>query len=364
MRVFRLAYTGDFLNAQGRYAYGEGGFSLFAGVPYLTWRFLEDQAPRADDPSYWQRFYSLAIRPEHLLGVDGLAVLRPAVTRETFFAGAQDLVVIGRSGAGYDKIDLAACTEHDVALFNCPSALDHSTAATALMFMLVLAKRLMEQQQVVRAGVWQRQAEVMGSELAGRTLGIVGLGRSGRELVRLVSPFGMRIIAYSPHADPQQAASLGVALVALHTLLGEADFVSLHARLTPQNRGLIGAAELGLMKPTAFLVNVARGPLVDESALADALRRRQIAGAALDVFEHEPLPLSSPLLELENVVLTPHWSASTRDVWDATGRAIALGMLRAARGEVPENVVNREVLDRPGFRAKLARFRENAARSD
>ncbi len=229
------------------------------------------------------------------------------------------------------------------------------------MFMLVLAKRLREQEQVVREGAWQRQAEVMGAELAGRTLGIVGLGRSGRELVRLVAPFKMRLLAYSPHADPKQAAALGVVLVPLDVLLREADFVSLHARLTPENRGLIGAAELALMKPTAYLVNVARGPLVDEAALVDALRRRRIAGAGLDVFAEEPLPTTSPLLELDNAVLTPHWSASTRDVWQSTGRAIAQGMLRAARGEVPENVVNLDVLDRPGFRAKLARFCENAA---
>lgn len=364
MRVFRVAYTGDFLNEQGVYAYGEGGFGLFAGVPYISWRFLADQAPRAGDASYWQRFYSLEVKPEHLVDVDGLAVLRPAVTRETFAEGASDLLVIGRSGAGYDKIDLAACTDHDVALFNCPSALDHSTASTALMFLLVLAKRLLEQMHVVRAGTWQRQAEVMGSELVGRTLGIVGLGRSGRELVRLVAPFNMRLLAYSPHADPAQAAALGVALVPLETLLRQADFVSLHARLTAQNRGMIGAAELELMKPTAYLVNVARGPLVDEAALVDALRRRRIAGAGLDVFSQEPLPATSPLLELDNVVLTPHWSASTRDVWDATGRAIAQGMLRVARGQLPENVVNREVLQRPGFLAKLDRFRENAASAD
>lgn len=360
MRVFRLAYTGDFLNERGEYAYGEGGFSLFAGVPYVCWRFLTDQAPRAGDPGYWERFYSLVVKPEHLVDVDGLAVLRPAVTRETFAKGAGDLVVIGRSGAGYDKIDLAACTEHDVALFNCPSVLDHSTASTALMFMLVLAKRLPEQVQVVREGAWQRQAEVMGGELRGRTLGIVGLGRSGRELVRLVAPFNMRVLAYSPHADPEQAAALGVKLVPLDVLLREADFVSLHARLTPENRGLIGAAELALMKPTAYLVNVARGPLVDEAALVNVLRRRRIAGAGLDVFVEEPLPKTSPLLELDNVVLTPHWSASTRDVWESIGRAIAEGMLRAARGEVPANIVNREVLDRGGFRTKLARFCENA----
>jgi len=190
-------------------------------------------------------------------------------------------------------------------------------------------------------------------------LGIVGLGHSGRELVRLAAPFAMRVLAFSPHADVIPAREMGVKLVTLDEVLRESDFLSLHCRLTSQTRRMIGAAQLALMKPTAFFINVARGELVDQSALVSALRERRIAGAGLDVFEVEPLPLDDPLLSLENVILTPHWLPATKDVWQATGRAMAEGMLRAARGEVPENVVNSEVLSRPGFRAKLARFQEN-----
>src|SRR5205085_1816965 len=127
--------------------------------------FLRDQAPRGDDPGYWKRFYSLEIGPEHIASVDGLIVLRPWVTRGTFGGGAADLVVIGRSGAGYDKIDVAACTDNDVALFNAPLALNHSTASSALLFMLALAKRLPQQERVARSGRWQEQAAVMGSEV-------------------------------------------------------------------------------------------------------------------------------------------------------------------------------------------------------
>jgi phosphoglycerate dehydrogenase-like enzyme len=203
------------------------------------------------------------------------------------------------------------------------------------------------------------QSKVLGGELQGRTLGIVGLGHSGRELVRLAAPFALRVLAHSPSADPGEAARLGVRLTTLDEVLREADFLSLHCRLTPRTRGLIGAAELAKMKPTAYFVNVARGELVDQAALADALRAGRLAGAALDVFEHEPLPADDPLLRLDNVVLTPHWSASTADVWRATARAMIDGMLRAATGRVPDDVVNPAVLDRPGFRAKLARFAEN-----
>jgi phosphoglycerate dehydrogenase-like enzyme len=359
MRTFRVALTGDFLGEDGRPAYGDSGLSLLASKPYVAHRFLTEQAPRPGDPGYWRRFYSLEVTPEQIAGVDGLVVLRPWVKRSTFARGAGDLVVIGRSGAGYDKIDLEACTDNDVALFHAPFALNHPTASSALLFMLALAKRLPQQERVVREGRWERQAAVMGGELQGRTLGIVGLGHSGRELVRLVGPFAMRVLAHSPHADPAEAAGLRVRLTTLDEVLREADFLSLHCRLTPATRRLLGAAELARMKPGAYLINVARGELIDQAALVEALRGGRLAGAGLDVFEVEPLPPGDPLLALDNVLLTPHWSASTSDVWAATGRAMAEGMLRAARGEVPEHVVNREVLDRPGFRTRLARFEEN-----
>jgi phosphoglycerate dehydrogenase-like enzyme len=362
MRLFRVGFTGDFLDETGAPAYGDLSLALLESRPYLEYHFLMDHAPPPGDPSYWRRFYALQIAAEQIADLDGLVVLRPWVRHATFARGAGDLVVIGRSGAGYDKIDLDACTDNDVAVFNVPLALNHSTASTALLFMLALAKRLPEQERVTRAGRWDRQAAVMGSEIEGRTLGIIGLGHSGRELVRLVVPFAMRVLAYSPHAEPGQAAALGVQLTSLETLLREADFVSLHCRLSEATHGLLGAGQLALMKRSAYFINVARGELVDQAALVDALRERRIAGAGLDVFAVEPLPAGDPLTRLDNVILTPHWSASTTDVWAATSRAMAEGMLRAAGGMVPENVVNPAVLERPGFRGKLARFAENGVR--
>jgi len=360
VRTFRLASTGDFLDVHGRPAYGDNGLARLAATPHIRHRFLTRQAPRADDPSYWERFYSLEIEPEELAGLDGLIVLRPQVKRRTIAAAAAELTVIGRSGAGYEKIDVAACSEHDVALFNCPWGLNHATASTALMFMLVLAKRLMAQERIARTGRWDLQAETMGAELQGRTLGIIGLGHSGKELVRLAAPFEMKVVAYSPHVAAAEAVSLGVTLTSLEELLKQSDFVSLHARYTPNVHHMIGAPQLAMMKPSAYLINIARGGLVDQPALVVALAERRIAGAGLDVFDREPLPADDPLLRLDNVVMTPHWSCSTSDVWAATGRAMTEGMLRASRGEVPDNVVNREVLERPGFLAKLARFAQNA----
>lgn len=360
MRTFRIAFTGDFLNEDGESAYGDLDLAALAQPPYVEFRFLNSQSPRREDKAYWRRFYSLEVTPEDVQGVDGLVVLRPWVKERTL-AAATDLIVIGRSGAGYDKIDVSACTAHDVALFNAPLALNHATASSALLFMLALAKRLPAQERLVREGRWDLQASTMGTELEGRTLGIVGLGHSGRELVRLAAPFAMKVLAFSPHADSAQAAALGVRLVSLEELLSASDFVSLHARLTADNHGLLGSKQFAQMKPTAFLINVARGELVDQAALVAALRERRIAGAGLDVYEHEPLSLDDPLLEFDNVILTPHWSASTTDVFTATSRAMTAGMLRAAQGLAPDNVVNPAVLSRPTFQAKLARFGQNRA---
>jgi len=354
--IFRVALTGDFLDESGHPAYGDLGLGELSSQPYVRYRFLTDLAPRAEDTTYWSQLYSLEITPDHIRSVDGLIVLRPWVTRDTFVAGADELVVIGRSGAGYDKIDLTACTEHGVAVFNAPLALNHSTASAALLFMLALAKRLPDQERIVRHAHWDQQPVVVGSEIQGRTLGIIGLGHSGSELARLVAPFSMRVLAYSPHVEPAVARSLGVQLTSLDELMRDSDFVSLHCRLTADTRRMIGQAELALMKPTAFFINVARGELVDQRALVASLREGRIAGAGLDVFEVEPLPWDDPLISLDNVILTPHWLASTRDVWQATAKAMSDGMLRAARGERPENVVNPEVFTEESFLRKLARF--------
>jgi phosphoglycerate dehydrogenase-like enzyme len=359
MRRFRIALTGDFLDERGELAYGPLGLPLLDARPEVSYRFLLDQSPRPSDPEYWRRFYSLQMMHEQVEDVDGLIVLRPGVSRSMFARGARDLVVIGRSGAGYDKIDVEACTENDVAVFNAPHALTHSTASSALLFMLALAKKLRAQEGITREGRWDRQSAVMGDEITGRTLGIIGLGRSGLELVRLVAPFGMRVIAYSPSADAALAAERGVTLTSLDEVMRASDFVSVHARLTDANHHMICVEHLKLMKPTAFFINIARGELVDQDALTGLLRERAIAGAALDVFEREPLPADDPLIGLDNVILTPHWSCSTSDVWRATGHTMAEGMLRAACGELPPNLINREVIDRPGFRGKLARFEEN-----
>ncbi|HET9068260.1 MAG TPA: NAD(P)-dependent oxidoreductase [Amaricoccus sp.] len=360
MTTFRVRYTGDYLDEAGALAVPDIALDLYDAIPFVDPGFLRDQAPTPGDPGYWRRLYSLELTPGHVASAEGIVIFRPWVRARAFARGADTLTVIGRAGAGIDKIDLAACTASDVAVFNAPDTLTHATASAAFLLILALAKKLPEQQRLVATARWDLQPRTMGADLPGKTLGIVGLGASGRELARLAAPWGMRLLAFSPRADPAAAAALGVELVpTLAALLAGADFVTLHNRLDPTTRGLIGAAELALMKPTACFVNVARGEIVDQRALTEALSERRIAGAGLDVFEHEPLPANDPLLALDNVILTPHWLPSTRDAARLTMALIARGMLRAARGLVPGNVVNPEVLDRPRFREKLARFRDN-----
>jgi phosphoglycerate dehydrogenase-like enzyme len=355
MRVFNLFFTGDHLGENGQ-STRDIGLDTLTQSGYVKPGFLMDQKPSAEDASYWDRLYSLEITPQHIAQANGIVILRPWVKASAFANGADNLVVFARAGAGYDKIDVAACTANDVLVFNSPDTLTHSTASAALTLMLALAKKLPQQQSLVRTGRWDRQIEVLGDDLIGKTLGIIGLGKTGLELARLIVPFHMRLLAYSPNADPVIAESLGVELVELGLLLRTSDFISLHCRLENKTRGMLGAPQLRLLKPTAYLINVGRGELIHEDVLIQALREKWIAGAGLDVFQTEPLPVNNPLLDLENVILTPHWLASTHRASRATRDVIVRNVLLVAQGLIPQNVVNPEVLTRPGFRAKLARF--------
>jgi len=291
MQVFKVLYSGDYLNERGEYVRPDMGLDLLEGLPFIQTGFMRDQAPQPGDATYSERLYSLQVTPGHVASANGLIICRPWVKPAAFAQGAENLVAIGRGGAGYDKIDLEACTANDVLVFNCPNTLVHGTASAALTFILALAKRLPEHERMARTGRWDHQAEITGDDLPGQTLGIVGFGHTGAELARLIAPFKMRILAYSPRADPARAHALGVTLVSsMDEIFRESDFISLHCRLEPPTRGMIGERELRLMKPTAYFINVARGELVQQEVMVKGLTEGWIRGAALDVFEDEPLP--------------------------------------------------------------------------
>jgi D-3-phosphoglycerate dehydrogenase len=234
--------------------------------------------------------------------VDGIICGDDRITSRVLDA-APRLRVISKWGTGIDSIDVTDASQRGIAVVNSPGAFSEPVADTVMSYILLFARQPDRMAADMRAGKWQR---VPLKSLGECTLGIVGLGSGGRAVARRASGFGMRVLANDVRTPDRAMRELGVSMVSLDELLRDSDFVTLHADLRPENRHLIDAARLALMKPTAVLVNTARGSLVDEEALVEALREARIAGAALDVFEHEPLPESSPLRSLDNVYLAPH----------------------------------------------------------
>jgi len=248
---------------------------------------------------------------ERLSGCEVLVVRSATrVTKEIIDAGKQ-LKVIARAGVGLDNIDVKAAEARGIKVLNAPEAPTVAVAELVLAHMLAWARHLLPADSGMKAGRWEK-AQLMGSELRGKTLGIVGTGRIGRAIGYRAKAFSMNLLAYDTGQSPEFAEQTGAKYVDLDTLLRESDFVTLHVPLIPGTKHMISKRELELMKPTAVLINTSRGGVVDEGALAEALRTGKITGACLDVYEREP-PRDSPLLKLPNVVLTPHLGASTRE---------------------------------------------------
>lgn len=260
------------------------------------------------------------------------------------FRGIRRLSVLALWGVGCDRVDVAACTEADVILAVTRDSVGRPVAEGILALIFSLAKNLRALDRNCRAGRWRQHPPGL-ITLEGRVLGSIGLGNIAREMFRMASGVGFgRLLAYSPSTAAQEAETLEVQLTDLDSVLRESDFVAINCPLTPASRGMIGARELGLMKSTAYLINTARGAIVDEAALLDALRRRSIAGAGLDVFAVEPIPAGHPLLELENVIVTPHLITRTEECVRNTSLSACRNVLAVAQGAPPPYVANPEVL--------------------
>ena len=291
---------------------------------------------RVPDPVL-SRLEASFVLSDEIAGSAGLVTLpSDSVGAELFDAAGPSLRIVANFGVGYDSVDVPEATRRGIVVSNTPDVLTEATAELTIALMLALLRRVVEGDRLVRRrDEWALAPTFMlGEDLAGKTLGIVGLGRIGREVARLAEAFGMRVVhtrGSGPYGE-----------LPLDRLLAEADVVSLHVPLTPETRHLIGAPELGLMRPSAVLVNVSRGPVVDEAALVDALVEGRIAGAALDVYEHEP-EVSAGLLGLENVVLSPHLGSSTHVAREAMGMLCADALEAVLlRDELPANAVNPE----------------------
>jgi phosphoglycerate dehydrogenase-like enzyme len=341
-KQFNVMLTGDFYDASGAPKYADLGLGVFEGHPEIAVKSFAE--------------HRKAIGADQLAGANGVIVLTPAVTGETV-SDAGNLLAIGRFGVGYDTVDVAACTSADVVAFITAGAVDRPVAEAVVGWMIALTHNVMIKDRLVRQGKWDERSQHMGRELRDRTLGVIGLGGIARKLIELLSGWGMNPpLAFDPFMKPEAAEKLGVKLVSLDELLKSSDFVSIHCPLTEQTLGLIGSRELSLMKANAYLINSARGGIVDEDALYAVLKGRKIAGAALDCFAVEPVVQPSRFGDLDNVLLAPHSIAWTNELFRDIGRAACQGMLDLAQQRKPRGVLNPEVFDRPGFQDKWSRI--------
>jgi phosphoglycerate dehydrogenase-like enzyme len=271
---------------------------------------------------------------------------------------AANLLAIARFGVGYEAVDVKACTAADVVVTITTGAVDRSVAEATIGWMLALSHNMRAKDKLVRTGQWDERSKHMGRELRDRTLGVIGLGGIARKAIELLRGFGMsQPLAFDPFVSHEMAASLDVRLVSLEELLEQADFVSIHCPLTEKTRNLIGARQLALMKPDAYLLNTARGGIVDEDALFDVLKNHRIAGAALDCFAQEPVIAPHRFGELDNVLLAPHSIAWTEELFRDIGRAACQVMVDVSLGKRPHGVLNPEVFDRMTFREKWNRLK-------
>jgi D-3-phosphoglycerate dehydrogenase len=279
---------------------------------------------------------------ELISDVDGVILGMDEVTARVIEAGRQ-LKVLSRYGVGVDRVDLLAATEAEVVVTNTPGTNHIAVAELTLGLMLSLARRIPQHNRSAKEGSWARGK---GTELGGKTVGIIGLGAVGREVAKRLRGFGAKLIVYDPYVSLDVVDGEGAQSVDLETLLREGDVVTLHVPLTEETRGMLGQQELALMKPAAYLVNTARAELTDEDALYEALKSGGIGGAALDVFGQEPPPPGYPLLQLSNVLATPHIGATTYESIVRMGTLAVENALQVLRGERPDYVVNPEVYER------------------
>ena len=275
---------------------------------------------------------------EQVRDADALLVRSAVDVNADLLSHATKLRVIGRAGVGVDNIDLEAATRRGIAVMNTPGANAVAVAEHTFALMLALARHLSRADATTRAGKWEKKS-LQGSELRGKTLGIVGLGRVGLEVAKRARAFGMEVVAHDPFVAATVAREVAIKLVALEELYPAADYLTLHVGLTPQTAGMINVDSLRNMKRGSRLVNCARGELIDEAALAEALKSGRLAGAALDVFHQEP-PKNSPLLQMENVIATPHIAGSTQEAQEAVGMQIAMQVKEYLKHGVIQNAVN------------------------
>ena len=286
-----------------------------------------------------------------IAGLDA-ALVSPDDYSAAVLAAAElsNVKIISRWGVGYDSIHIPSATQQGIVIGYTPGLLDETVADYTFALLLGVARRIHEGHASMRAGEWRAS---WGHDVFNKTLGIVGLGRIGSAVAKRASGFNLRVLAYDPFPKPELEQKLGVKYVPLDELLAQSDFVSLHAAVTPQNKGLMGEAQLRSMKRDAYLINAGRGALIDEPALLRALAEGWIAGAALDTFTIEPMAVDHPFRTAPNVLLCPHQASFARETGERVSNTAAQAIVDLKNGSRPQFVVNPEVFDAPALRAKL-----------
>ena len=337
MPTYRIGLSRDILGPDGKPTFDPVALKILDDDPLLDWEWFGDG--------------SGPVTTDDVARYDGICLGAPELAGSSLGRKDARLRLVARFGVGLDHCDVPAITAAGILITNNPEGVRRSVASSAFAFILALAHRIPTMDRLVRTGRWNEKMHHLGTGLGGKTLGLIGAGNTGRELFRLILPFGMTHIAYDPFARPEDLAPLGVALKELDVVVSTADFLVIACPLDETTRGLIGARALCLMKRSAFLVNMARGPIVDEQALCLALKERRIAGAATDVFEQEPTPVDNPLLTLDNIIVAPHAMTYT----DEGLRMLAEGGFKSARAffnrQIPYRVCNPEVLETPALKA-------------
>ena len=327
---FRVGLTRDILDSRGEPAFGRTALEVLEGDSNLQWEYLPAVVAE--------------IGPELAAQYDALYINIARVPAAAVERADCRLRIVARHGVGYDTVDVAAMTRAGVLVTNTPTAMPRPVATTALTFVLALAGKLFLKDRLTRSGRWHQRMDNMGLGLSGRTLGVIGAGGIGKELLRMARVFDLKLLATDPVANDVELSYIGARKVDLDTLMRESDFVVVCCLLNEHTRHLIGAEALAKMKPTSYLINVARGPIVDEKALIDVLQKRRIAGAALDVFEQEPVDPANPLLAMDNVIVTPHSLCWTDECFHNMASTGLRSIVEVLNGRIPEFLVNRAVL--------------------
>jgi phosphoglycerate dehydrogenase-like enzyme len=323
--TFKLGLTSDLLDARGEPTFGRGPLELLDRDPAVDWEYLPGPLDE--------------ITPDIAARYDGLYVNTQRVTAASVARGDCRVRIVGRHGVGYDAVDVKALAARGVIVTNTPVAVRRPVAVAVLTFVFALAGRMFAKDRLTRQGRWAERGNHMGLGLTTRTLGVIGAGGIGRELLALARPFGWRMLAADPYADPDAVRALGAELLPLDQMLPQADFVVATCLLNDETRHLMNARRFALMKREAFFVNMSRGPVADEAALIEALRSGTIAGAGIDVFEQEPVNPANPLLAMDNVIVAPHALCWTDECFDAIAREGLGCMVDFANGRTPKSVV-------------------------